>query len=172
MAYIYFFKWCHTNSHIIGVVCLICSNAYFYISVVKSMIKSKLRYNGIMPLDHHWLRAGNSMVNGEFPAQRPVTRSFDVFFHLRLNEGWANDRKADDLRRHRPHYYVAEMFGAGLLDGTRPSLDPMLTYHQLVIIGIHVHRILYACINMIHTQLEDVVHNFQRIETFLLSILG
>ena len=23
---------------------------------------------------------------GEFPAQRPVTRSFDVFFHLRLNK--------------------------------------------------------------------------------------
>ena len=25
-------------------------------------------------------------VRGEFPAQRPVTRSFDVFFHLRLNK--------------------------------------------------------------------------------------
>ena len=29
--------------------------------------------------------AGNSPVNGEFPAQRPVTRSFDVFFDLGLN---------------------------------------------------------------------------------------
>ena len=29
--------------------------------------------------------AGNSPVNGEFPAQRPVTRSFDVFFDQRLN---------------------------------------------------------------------------------------
>ena len=29
--------------------------------------------------------AGNSPVPGEFPAQRPVTRSFDVFFGLRLN---------------------------------------------------------------------------------------
>ena len=28
--------------------------------------------------------AGNSRVPGEFPAQRPVTRSFDVFFDLRL----------------------------------------------------------------------------------------
>ena len=27
----------------------------------------------------------NSPVSGEFPAQRPVTRSFDVFFDLRLN---------------------------------------------------------------------------------------
>ena len=32
------------------------------------------------------LCAGNSPVTGEFPAQRPVTRSFDVFFDLRLNE--------------------------------------------------------------------------------------
>ena len=28
----------------------------------------------------------NSSVTGEFPAQRPVTRSFDVFFDLRLNK--------------------------------------------------------------------------------------
>ena len=30
--------------------------------------------------------AGNSPVPGEFPAQRPVTRRFDVFFDLRLNK--------------------------------------------------------------------------------------
>ena len=30
---------------------------------------------------------GNSPGTGEFPAQRPVTRSFDVFFDLRLNKG-------------------------------------------------------------------------------------
>ena len=30
--------------------------------------------------------AGNSQVPGEFPAQRPVTRGFDVFFDLRLNK--------------------------------------------------------------------------------------
>ena len=30
--------------------------------------------------------AGNSSVTSEFPAQRPVTRSFDVFFYLRLNK--------------------------------------------------------------------------------------
>ena len=32
------------------------------------------------------LCAGNSPVTGEFPAQRAVMRSFDVFFDLRLNE--------------------------------------------------------------------------------------
>ena len=30
--------------------------------------------------------AGNSPVPGEFPAQRPVTRSFDVFFDLHPNK--------------------------------------------------------------------------------------
>ena len=38
----------------------------------------------------HFLRygpcAGNSPVTGEFPSQRPVTRTFDVFFDLRLNK--------------------------------------------------------------------------------------
>ena len=30
--------------------------------------------------------AGNSPVTGEFPTQRPVTRSFDIFFDLHLNQ--------------------------------------------------------------------------------------
>ena len=41
--------------------------------------------------------AGNSPVTGEFRAQRPVTRSFDVFFDLR------------DVTRHRAHYDVSVM---------------------------------------------------------------
>ena len=49
--------------------------------------------------------AGNSPVTGEFPAQRPVTRSFDVFFDLRLN-CWVNSREDGDLRRYRAHYDV------------------------------------------------------------------
>ena len=47
--------------------------------------------------------AGNSPVTGEFPTQRPVTRSFVAFFDLRIN-GWVNNRKAGDLRRHRTYY--------------------------------------------------------------------
>ena len=35
--------------------------------------------------------AGNSPVPGEFPAQRPVTRRFDVFFDLRLNKRLRNE---------------------------------------------------------------------------------
>ena len=55
--------------------------------------------------------AGNSPVPGEFPAQRLVARSFDVFFDLRLNKNdWVNNREAaGDLRRHRGHYDVIVM---------------------------------------------------------------
>ena len=54
------------------------------------------------------LCAGNSPVAGEFHAQRPVTRGFDVFFDLRLNKrlskqsrGWWFETPAWSLWRHR-----------------------------------------------------------------------
>ena len=47
---------------------------------------------------------GNLPVTGEFPAQRLVTRSFDVFFDLGLNKFLTNNREVGDLRRHRTHY--------------------------------------------------------------------
>ena len=50
---------------------------------------------------------GNSPATGEFPAQRPVTRSFNVFFDLRLNtwlskllQGWWFDTPLCPLWRH------------------------------------------------------------------------
>ena len=56
------------------------------------------------------LCAGNSPVTGEFPAQRPVTRSFDVFSLICawINSGVKN-REAGDLRRHHTHYDVTVM---------------------------------------------------------------
>ena len=48
--------------------------------------------------------AGNSLVSGEFPAQRPVTRSFDVFFDSRLNKQLSKQSWAGDLIRYRAHY--------------------------------------------------------------------
>ena len=51
--------------------------------------------------------AENSPVPGEFPAQRPVTRGFDVFFDLRLNKwlskqswGWWFESVSCPLGRH------------------------------------------------------------------------
>ena len=54
------------------------------------------------------LCAGNSPVTGEFPSQRPVTRSFDVFFDLRLNKkrlskqwwGWWLETPSRSFWRH------------------------------------------------------------------------
>ena len=55
------------------------------------------------------LCAGNSQVTGEFPSQRPVTRSFDIFLNAAWTNGWENNRDAGDLRRHRAYYNVAVM---------------------------------------------------------------
>ena len=53
---------------------------------------------------------GEPPVTGGFPSQRPVTRSFDVFFDLCLKKnGWANNRDASDLRHHLAHYEVSVM---------------------------------------------------------------
>ena len=53
------------------------------------------------------LCAGNLLVTGEFPAQRPVTRSFHVFFHLCLIKrsskqswGWWFEMPSRSLWRH------------------------------------------------------------------------
>ena len=54
------------------------------------------------------LCAGNSLVTGEFPSQRPVTLSFDVFFDLPLYKR-LNNREAGDLRRYSGHYDVSVM---------------------------------------------------------------
>ena len=55
------------------------------------------------------LCAGNSPVAGEFPPQRPMTRSFDVFFDLRMNKRLRKNREAGDLRRHPANYDVIVM---------------------------------------------------------------
>ena len=52
--------------------------------------------------------AGNSPVPGEFPTQRPVTRSFDVYIDLRPDTRLSNC-KAGDLRRSHTHYDVIVM---------------------------------------------------------------
>ena len=61
--------------------------------------------------------AGNSPVTCEFPTQRPVTRSFDVYFDLRPNErlskqwwGWWFETLSRSLWRHRnAQIYVSAM---------------------------------------------------------------
>ena len=53
--------------------------------------------------------AGNLPVSGEFNAQRPATRSFDLLFDLCLNKRLSKNREAGDLRCYRAHYDVSVM---------------------------------------------------------------
>ena len=77
------------------------------------------------------LCAGNSPVPGGFPSQRPVARSFEVFFDLRLNKrlskqswGWWFETTPHPLRRHSNEVLTC-LFGAKSL------ADPKRAYCKL-----------------------------------------
>ena len=46
---------------------------------------------------------------GVFPSQRPVTRSFNIFFICALTSDWANSRDVAGFRPHRAHRDVTLM---------------------------------------------------------------
>ena len=56
--------------------------------------------------------AGSSAVTGEFPANRPVTQSLDVFFDLDQKQQLSKQWRAGDLRRHRTHHDVVVMWNS------------------------------------------------------------
>ena len=77
--------------------------------IITSIIKSETWWRHQMETFSALLAiyAGNSPVSGDFPAQRPVTRSFDIFFDLRLNKrlskqwwGWWFETLSHPLWRH------------------------------------------------------------------------
>ena len=75
------------------------------------------------------LCAENSPVTGEFHSQRPVTRSFDDFFDMRLNTNdWVNNRDTGDLRRYRAHYDVIAM--QPFLIENNETITPRCPYFQ------------------------------------------
>ena len=77
------------------------------------------------------LCAGNSSITGEFTSQRQETRSFDVFFDLRMN-----NREVGDVGSHCAHYDVIVMI---IVDSSseHPYLSTILCPPE-----IHVHIIL------------------------------
>ena len=86
------------------------------------------------------LCAGNSPVTGEFPAQRPVTRSFDIFFDPRLNKqlskqswGWWFETLWRSSWRHRNEYSIRPLVQimAWHPFGTKPLSPPTLVHCQL-----------------------------------------
>ena len=71
--------------------------------------------------------AGNSPVTSEFPSQRPVTQSFDVFFDLRLNKrlskqlwGWWFETPSHSLWHHCYVFCVILQFSVVLTEVTGP----------------------------------------------------
>ena len=88
---------------------------YFWITTCETSVSGLLhiwcKHDDVMKWKHvtrYWsCCARNSPVTVEFPSQRPVTRSFDVFFDLRLYEqlskqswGWWFETPACSLCRH------------------------------------------------------------------------
>ena len=74
----------------------------------------------------------NPPITGGFPSQRQVMQSFDVFFDLCLNNGWANNRDAGDLRRHCAHNDLTVMWDS--LSPILPDLsflDPLWSTYEL-----------------------------------------
>ena len=88
--------------------------------------------------------AGNSPVPGEFPAQRPVTHSFDVFFDLRLNKrlskqswGWWFETLSRPLWRHRNVWQTCDYW----------ALRSMLLYRNVT-------SLFVTCIMYTHLRLN------------------
>ena len=94
--------WCSCDITVISrmIACKICSwNVWFFNIGGLLLIANQWFQSGFMNCGQPWWRhqmetfsallaicAGNSPVPGEFPTQRPVTRSFDVFLDLHLNK--------------------------------------------------------------------------------------
>ena len=78
------------------------------------------------------LCVGNSPVPGDFPSQRPVTRSFDAFFDLRLNKrlskqtwGWWFETPSRSLWRHRNGLHHSYLLLKPI------TFYSLFTYHQI-----------------------------------------
>ena len=92
------------------------------------------------------LCAGSSPVTGELPTQRPVTRSFDVFFDLRLNKrlskqsrGWWFEMPSRLLWRNcngiwmesfNDHVYQRKMVLDGMLSLQNCPYSKLLKYSR------------------------------------------
>ena len=92
---------------LLWLVRLLLQSLYFMFIMMTSSNGNFLRVTGHL--------CGNSPATGEFPSQRPVTQSFDVFFILRLNNrlskqswGWGFETPSCSLRRHCNDVMVIE----------------------------------------------------------------
>ena len=117
---------CHVKSNysmnVLWVLWMKSMTQRYYVTLFRVNLGEK--YSGIQWWRHQMetfsalldLCAGNLPVTGEFPTERPVTRSFDVWasmfslIYVWIN-GWVNNGEAGDLICHRAHYDVTVMQG-------------------------------------------------------------
>ena len=92
--------------------------------------------------------AGNSPVPGEFPTQRPVTRSFDVYFDLRPNKrlskqlwGWWFETLFRPLWRHRNAHQWSHYIAQPSPTFPATSACPDGGKHQLTRLGCHTGKV-------------------------------
>ena len=87
------------------------------------------------------LRAGNSPVPGDFPTQRPVTRTALMFSLIcAWINGLVNSREASDFRRHRAHHDVILMCAL--------TSKAVKTWVNNYISQQTMYVIVYPCINL------------------------
>ena len=93
------------------------------------------------------LCVGNSPVTGEFPEQRPVTLSFDVFFDLHLNKwlskqlwGWWFETPSRSLWRHYNGIWELNCLWHGVIN--QLWFEPMLTVHYGVILFVGYRQLI------------------------------
>ena len=127
------------------------------------------------------LCAGNSPVSGEFPAQRPVTRSFDVFFDLHLNKrlskkwwGWWFETPVRPLWR---HCNAAVLWWRCSVPSTSDTETTLLTLTCWVVLNITKYILTFSIVTWIlldpsidRTNSGAKIHVVCRIQTILYAL--
>ena len=111
------------------------------------------------------LCAGNSPVPGEFPTQRPVTRSFDVYFDLRPNKrlskqswGWwcETQSRPFDVIVMQQSYRQTFSISRALVSNTIVDHSDVVGGSTVGASALHLHSRLYTWLQWIgQRQLQD-----------------
>ena len=121
--------------------------------------------------------AGNSPVTGEFPAQRPVTLSFDVFFDLRLNKrwskqcrGWWFEAPSCPWWRHCIDMHSALVQAITWCpNGDKSWLEPLLSYQHRVFFPVSFFLVTHLPMLSTSAQPSAIHPNFHRV-SFLFPV--
>ena len=112
--------------------------------------------------------AGNSPVSGEFPTQRPVTQSFDVFFDLRPNKrlskqtwGWWFETLSCSLWRHGNGFQCAyegypQTSTICLFDVSSAAVNPGVSVDDIVAI-VETHNNFRSAVNPTAKDMQKMV---------------